>query len=82
MSEAKRKELAIPPDSRLWVVTIDSHPMPYEINQYPYKVVVGSEEYTKAIVEKLNAKKGEALFEYFECGHPTIVFENGKSNHE
>ena len=64
--------------SRLWVVTVDSNPMPYEVNQYPFKVVVGSEGYVKMIVKKLNSKKGQALYEYSECVDPKILFENDK----
>lgn len=65
-----------PPGSRLWVITVDSHPMPYEINQWPYRVTFGSEGYVKKIVQKLNAKKGQTLYEYSECSNNRILFEN------
>jgi hypothetical protein len=80
MGEAtkKRKELDTAHGSRVWVVTVDSHPMPYEINKYPFKVVVGSEVFVSSIVEQLNKKKGQALFEYSECADPNIHFENAE----
>ena len=62
--------------SLLWVITVDSEPMPYEINQWPYRVACGSEGYVKKIVHKLNAKKGQALYEYSECSNNKILFEN------
>ena len=75
-NEERGNELNESNDSRLWVVTVDNNPMPYEIWQYPFKVVVGSEDYVKMIVKKLNAKKGQALYEYSECSDLKILFEN------
>jgi len=76
MSDEERgNELNESNGSRLWIVTVDNDPMPYEIWQYPFKAVVGSEDYVKMIVKKLNAKKGHSLYEYSECSNNKILFE-------
>ena len=74
----ERDKLNTPSGSLLWVVTVDDNPMPYEIWQYPFKVVVGSEDYVKMLVKKLNARRGQALYEYSQCTDPKILFENAK----
>ena len=63
MNEVKRNELNVPYGSRYWLVTVDSHPMPWEINQYPFQVVYGDEQFVESFCDSLNAEKGEALYE-------------------
>lgn len=76
MNEAQRNELILPSGSRYWLVTIDSRPIPWEINQYPFQIVFGSEGFVKSFCDSLNSQKGEALYEYSEVSKQDILFEN------
>jgi hypothetical protein len=75
LSKQKFNTLKTGNGAKLWVITVDSYPMPYEIHQC-HSVVVGSEEYVSAVVNELNAKNPDSLFEYSECIKPRIMFEN------
>jgi len=76
MNEAKRNELNTPSGSRYWLVTVDSRPMAWEINQYPFQIVYGTEAFVESFCDSLNAQDGEALYEYSEVSQQEILSEN------
>lgn len=63
-------------DSRFWIVTVDSDPMPWEVNQYPYQIVWGRRGFVESLCNRLNSKKGKDLYEYIEVVNQEIVYEN------
>ena len=62
--------------SRFWIVTVDSNPMPWEINQYPFQIVYGTESFVKSFCESLNSMDGDELYEYSEVSNQEIYSEN------